>query len=71
MNKPCTTRRITRWLLLLQEFDFEIIVRKGKQHFMADHMSRIKNGEPSVGVDDELIEQFFSKLILYQKIIME
>jgi len=41
VNKLCATRRITRWLLLLQEFEFEIVVRKGKHHFMADHLSRI------------------------------
>jgi len=28
VNKTCTKRRITRWLLFLQEFDFEIFVRK-------------------------------------------
>ena len=27
VNKPCTTDKITRWLLLLQEFDFEIVIR--------------------------------------------
>lgn len=46
--------RITRWLLLLQEFDFSIVVRKGKQLYMADHLSRIKTGEPPTRVNDEL-----------------
>ena len=54
VNRPCSTGRITRWLLILQEFDFEIVVRKGKQHFMADHMSRLTSAEPPIGVDDEL-----------------
>ena len=62
MNKPCTTGRITRWLLLLQEFDFEIVVSKGKQHFMVDHMSRVKNIEPSKGVDDELPDAILFKV---------
>ena len=44
VNRPCSTGRITRWLLILQEFDFEIVVKKGKQHFMADHMSRVTSG---------------------------
>ena len=30
MNKPITNTRITRWLLLLQEFDITIIDRPGK-----------------------------------------
>lgn len=54
VNKPYTTGRITRWLLLLHEFDIEIVVKKVKQHFMADHMSRIRIGEAPSGIDDEL-----------------
>ena len=46
--------RITRWLLLLQEFDFAIVVLKGKQHYMANHLSCIRTGEPPEGVNDEL-----------------
>ena len=46
--------RITRWLLLLQEFDFSIVVRKGKQHYMANHLSRIRTREPPEGVNDEI-----------------
>jgi hypothetical protein len=30
MNKPVTTGRITRWLLLLQEFNITIVDRPGK-----------------------------------------
>ena len=54
VNKPCTMGRITQWLLLLQEFDFAIVVQKGKQHYMADHLSRIRTGEPLDGINDEL-----------------
>jgi len=62
VNKPCTTGRITRWLLLLQEFDFEIVVSKGNQHFMVDHMLRVRNGEPSIEVDDESPEVVLFKV---------
>ena len=31
MNKPITTGRITRWLLLLQEFNITIVDRPGKE----------------------------------------
>ena len=54
VNKPCTTGRITRRLLLLQGFDFAKVVRKGKQHYMANHLSRIKTRKPPTGVNDEL-----------------
>ena len=29
VNKLCLTRRITRWMLILVEFDFMVVVRKG------------------------------------------
>lgn len=45
VNKPCITGRITRWLLLLQEFDFATVVRKGKRHYMVDvwHTATLPN----------------------------
>ncbi|MCO5609650.1 hypothetical protein L7F22_063880 [Adiantum nelumboides] len=46
--------RISRWLLILLEFDFTVVVRPGKKHLMADHLSRITNGEAPTGVDDDL-----------------
>ena len=36
VNKPCLTNCITKWMLILLEFDFIVTVRKG---VMADHMS--------------------------------
>ena len=54
VNKPCATGRITRWMLILLEFDFTVVVRPGKKHLMADHMSHIPNGEPPIGIDDDL-----------------
>jgi hypothetical protein len=37
--------RICRWLLLFEEFDFEVIVKPGKLHAGPDHLSRVTNGE--------------------------
>ena len=54
VNKPCMMGRITRWLLILMEFDFTIIVRKGRTHVLADHMFQIPNGEKPICVDDDL-----------------
>ena len=36
------------------EFDFTIVVRKGRTHVLADHMSWIPNGEKLIGVEDDL-----------------
>ena len=40
-----------RWLLLFQEFNFDIILRAGRHHVMADHMSRIESGEQPSGIN--------------------
>ena len=36
MNKPVTNARVTRWLLLLKEFDITIIDKPGKENVVAD-----------------------------------
>lgn len=53
VNKPIIQGRISRWLLLLQEFTFNIIVRLGKSHVIADQLSRIQSGEPAEGVNED------------------
>ena len=53
INKPVIQGRISRWLLLLQEFTFKIIVRPRNKHVRADHLSRIKTGKPADGVNDD------------------
>jgi hypothetical protein len=47
INKPDLSGRLTRWVLLLQEFDFTIVVRPGKSHGNADHLSRLEPLENS------------------------
>ena len=32
VNKPCNTRQIVRWFLILLKFDFEVVVKKGTTH---------------------------------------
>ena len=44
INKPITNGRITRWLLLLQEFNVTIIDRLGKENLVAEFLSRINHG---------------------------
>nr|GEX06491.1 reverse transcriptase domain-containing protein [Tanacetum cinerariifolium] len=35
--------RLLRWVLLLQEFDFDVIDTKGAENLAADHLSRLEN----------------------------
>jgi hypothetical protein len=48
VNKPIVIGRITRWLLLLQEFDFKVIFKPGWVHFLHDQLSRINHGKPTI-----------------------
>ena len=36
------------------EFDFIVVVKKGRTHVLANHMSRFPNKEAPIEVDDEL-----------------
>ena len=58
VNKPCNTGRIVRWFLILLEFDFTVVVKKGITHQRADHLSRLINGEALVGVTDDLLDAY-------------
>jgi hypothetical protein len=54
MNKPITNGRITRWLLLLQEFNITTVDRPRKENHVAYFLSRIQNG----GENDPLYNSF-------------
>ena len=53
MNKPITNGRITRWLLLLQEFNITIIDRPKKENLVANFLSRINHGGEMSSVNDD------------------
>lgn len=54
MNKPIVIGWIAKWLLLLQEFDFKVVYKLGKIHFLLEHLLKISHGEPIEGIDDQL-----------------
>ncbi|KAL4339564.1 hypothetical protein GQ457_08G027440 [Hibiscus cannabinus] len=43
LSKKDAKPRLIRWIMLLQEFDVEIIDRKGTENQVADHLSRLEN----------------------------
>ena len=60
MNKPITNGRITRWLLLLQEFNITILDQPRKQNTVADLLSRIQNDNNDVLVEDNFHDEYIS-----------
>ena len=56
-NKPVTNGRITRWLILLQEFDITIRDRPGKENPVADFLSRIPKSVETAAVEDQFPDE--------------
>ena len=73
INKPQLSGRITRWVLLLQEFDFTVEVNPGKSHANADHLSRLNEESGSEPIDDSFLDAQLSYIDVipreYAKII--
>jgi hypothetical protein len=54
VNKPVLGGRICKWLILLQEYDFEIIVKPGRMNKGPDHLLRLKHSEEPTSLEDTL-----------------
>nr|GEW53602.1 reverse transcriptase domain-containing protein [Tanacetum cinerariifolium] len=50
--------RLLRWVLLLQEFDFEVLDTKGAENLAADHLSRLENPYENVLDPNKINEKF-------------
>nr|GEU45573.1 reverse transcriptase domain-containing protein [Tanacetum cinerariifolium] len=50
--------RLLRWVLLLQEFDFDVLDTKGAENLAADHLSRLENPYENVLDLKEINETF-------------
>jgi hypothetical protein len=54
VNKPVLGGRICKWLLLFQEYDFDIIVKPWRMNKGPDHLSRLEHGEEMTILEDAL-----------------
>ena len=65
MNMPITNGRITRWLLLMQEFNIIVLDRPGRENQVADFLSRLNNSGEVVLVSDNFHdEHLFSIFVI-------
>jgi hypothetical protein len=57
MNKPITNGKVSRWLLLLQEFNITMIDQPGKENQVADFISRINTFDENVPIVDSFPDE--------------
>ena len=74
LSKKDTKPRLIRWILLLQQFDIEILDKKGSENTVANHISRIlveSNIEPiwDKFPDEQLFSIFSSSLPWFAHIV--
>jgi hypothetical protein len=61
VNKLVLGGRISTWLLLFQEFDFEVVVKPGRLSAWPDYLSRITSGEEPRSLEENFLDaQLFS-----------
>ena len=56
VNKSQLSGRLTRWILLLEKFDYTVEYKPGRMHLQADHLSRLSEDMGTHPMDDSLID---------------
>jgi hypothetical protein len=64
MNQPITNGRVTRWLLLLQEFNIIVLERPGRDNVVDDFVSQIKKEDDDIPVDDSFLDEHIFSLFV-------
>ncbi len=59
IQKPQVLGRISRWLLLLLEYDFTVICKLGKVRFVVDALSRMPDLTKECGVPNQTMNTPF------------
>ena len=65
MNKPITNSRVTRWLLLLQEFNITIIDRPRRDNLVVDFLSRLIHTGDNTLVDEYFLDEDLFSISTY------
>jgi hypothetical protein len=56
--------RLIRWILLFQEFDFEIRDKKGVENVVANHLSRMNRGQDDKGtIEDKMRDDHLYRVL--------
>jgi hypothetical protein len=50
------SRRITRWLLLLLEYEFIVICKPSRTHVISDALSKLPNNSKPLGVSNQTMD---------------
>jgi hypothetical protein len=58
VNKPDLSGWIARWILLLQEFNYEVVIKSGKANSNADYLSRQRGEESIADISAEFLDKF-------------
>lgn len=56
-NKPITNGRVTRWLIILQEFDITIKDQPGKENLVVEFLSHVPRTDDVVVVEDQFPDE--------------
>ena len=54
MNKPITNARVTRWLLILQEFDISIVDRPAEENLLTELISQLTHNDDNLLREESL-----------------
>jgi hypothetical protein len=57
MNKSIIDDKVTRWLLLLQEYDITILNKLGKDNVVDDFISRLTSKENEPPIEDYFLDE--------------
>lgn len=56
VNKPVLGGNICKWLLLFQEYDFEVIMKLGRLNVGPNHLSQIETGEEPNNLEEGFLD---------------